>query len=168
MFPADKALFGTITLGDTLLFKSMESDYGILPMPKWDEQQTRYYTMIDGHGPLIAIPTTSADNDDMIGTIMEALAAESYKQVIPAYYEIAFKNKQLRDEESIQMLDDYIKPGVLFDFGFIYDGWSGFAFWLSNILQPKKSEFASYYESKERAVTKYYEKVIAAHDDYTG
>ena len=168
MFPEDKAVFGTITLGDTIIFKAMESDYGLLPMPKWDEAQEKYCTMIDGHGPLMAIPTTSAQNDDMIGTIMEVLAAESYKQVIPAYYDIALKNKQLRDEESIQMLDDYIKPGVLFDFGFIYDGWSGFAFWLSNILQPKKSEFASYYESKERAVTKYYEKVIAAHDDYMG
>jgi len=168
MFPVDKALFGMIILGDTIIFKSMESDFGLLPLPKWDEGQDGYYTMIDGHGPLIAIPTTSAGNDDMIGTIMEALAAGSYKQVIPAYYEISLKNKQLRDEESIQMLDDYIKPGVLFDFGFIYDGWSGFAFWLSNILQPKKSEFASYYESKERAVTKYYDKVIAAHDNYAG
>ena len=168
MFPEDKAVFGTIILADTLMLKSMESDYGVLPMPKWNEEQDRYHTMIDGHGPLMAIPTTSAQNDDMIGTIMEALAAGSYKLVIPAYYEIAFKNKQLRDEESIQMLDDYIKPGVLFDFGFIYDGWSGFAFWLSNILQPKKSEFASYYESKERAVTKYYDKVIAAHDNYAG
>ena len=168
MFPESRAVFATVILADTLLCKSMESDFGLLPMPKWDEDQDKYYTMIDGHGPLMAIPTTSADNIEMIGTIMEVMAAESYKQVIPAYYDIAFKNKQLRDEESIQMLDDYIKPGVLFDFGFIYDGWQGFAFWLQNILQPKKSEFTSYYESKERAVTKYYDKVIAAHENYGG
>ncbi|MCL2813065.1 MAG: hypothetical protein FWD23_00540 [Oscillospiraceae bacterium] len=168
MFPENRAVFATFVLADTLLCKSMEADFGLLPMPKWDEKQDKYYTMLDGHGPLMAIPTTSADNTEMIGTIMEVLAAESYKQVIPAYYEIAFKNKQLRDEESIQMLDDYIKPGVLFDFGFIYDGWQGFAFWLQNILQPQKSEFASYYESKEKAVTKYYDKVIAAHENYTG
>ena len=166
MFPNNLAVFCSIVLGDTLIFKAMESDYGILPMPKWNEQQDKYYTMIDGHGPLMAIPTTSADNSEMIGVIMEVMAAESYKQVIPAYYDIAFKNKQLRDEESIQMLDDYIKPGVLFDFGFIYDGWNGFAFWLSNILQPKKSEFVSYYESKEKAVMKYYGKIIAAHENY--
>jgi len=166
MFPDNKAVFGTLTLCETLLLRSMEEDYGILPMPKWDEGQDRYHTMIDGHGPLMAIPMTSAENIEMIGTMMEVLAAESYKQVIPAYYEISLKNKQLRDEESIQMLDDYIKPGVLFDFGFIYDGWSGFAFWLSNILQTKKSEFASYYEKSERAVTNYYEKVIAVHDNY--
>ena len=167
LFPNNRVVFGTITLGDTLLFKAMEADYGLLPMPKWNETQDKYYTMIDGHGPLMAIPMTSSDNAEMIGTIMEVMAAESYKQVIPAYYDIALKNKQLRDDESVQMLDDYIKPGVLFDFGFIYDGWQGFAFWLSNILQPKKSEFVSYFESKERAVTKYYDKVIAVHEDYS-
>jgi hypothetical protein len=97
---------------------------------------------------------------------MEIMATESYKQVLPAYYDIAFKNKQLRDEESIQMLDDYIRTGVLFDFGFIYDGWSGYAFWLQNILQPKRSDFVSYFERNERAVTRYYERVIAAHENY--
>ena len=165
MFPENKALFASIVLSDTLILKSMEADFGVLPMPKWNEEQDKYYTMIDGHGSLMAIPTTSETDIEMIGTVLEAMAAESFKQVIPAYYDIALKNKQLRDEESIQMLDDYIKTGVLFDFGFIYDGWSGFAFWLSNILQTKKSDFASYYESKERAVTRYYEKVIAAHEN---
>ena len=163
MFPQDRAVFGQIILGDTLLFREMESDFGILPLPKWDERQENYLTMIDGHGPLMGIPVTAADNLDMIGTIMTAMAAESFRHVLPAYYYVAFHNMQLRDEDSIEMLDNFIRPGVVFDFGFIFDGWSGFGFWLDNILRSRSTDFASFFERHEPAVTRHYERVIEAH-----
>ena len=48
--------------------------------------------------------------------ILEALACESYKSVVPAYYEIALKTKYTRDEDSARMLDIIFENRV-FDLG---------------------------------------------------
>ena len=37
--------------------------------------------------------------------ILEALASESRRTVIPAYYEVSLKGRTVRDEESQEMLD---------------------------------------------------------------
>lgn len=165
MFRENKTLFAQGCIGETnSMLRDYEGNYGILPMPKWDEKQDIYRTMVDGHGPLIGIPMTSSDNAEMIGVIMEAMTAESYKQVIPVYFDIALKYKQLRDEDSYLMLD-YIKNGITFDFGYLYDGWKGFGFYLGEILRSKKSDFTSYYEKKERTVIKYFESVFEVHEN---
>jgi ABC-type glycerol-3-phosphate transport system substrate-binding protein len=139
MFTNNRAVFIGAGIGAGKSFRDKEEDFGLLPMPKWKEDQEKYHSQMGGHGSIMAIPRTSADNDEMIGTIMEALAAESNKKVIPAYYEITLKNKQLRDEESIEMLE-IIRNGVLFEFGYVYDGWQAFGDWLGNLLKSKKSD----------------------------
>ena len=60
--------------------------------------------MVDGSHDILAVPIT-ATNLERTGIITEALSAESYKRVIPAYYETALKTKYARDDESVQMLD---------------------------------------------------------------
>ena len=45
---------------------------------------------------------------DRIGVILESLSYEGYKSVISAYYDTMLKNKLMRDEDSIEMLDEYI------------------------------------------------------------
>lgn len=159
MFKNGQVIFSTGMFCDALVrFKDMEDDYGIIPYPKWDEKQDRYYTMIDGHGPLLAILTTHPD-PEMVGIITEAMSAESYNLVTPAYYEVALKIKYSRDEESVKMLD-LIKDGIKYDFGYIYDGWQGFAFSLQELFASQKKDFASHYEKKEKSALKYYNKII--------
>ena len=34
--------------------------------------------------------------------------------------------------------------GRTFDFGYVYDGWKGYAFLLQNLISAKKSDFASH------------------------
>ncbi|HPT84366.1 MAG TPA: hypothetical protein PK778_00005, partial [Bacillota bacterium] len=53
-----------------------------------------------------------------------------------------------------------------FDFGYMYDGWNGMAFYLQNLLSAKNTNFASYYRSNETKAISYYEKVIQAYLDY--
>ena len=159
MFKNGQIIFSTGMFCDALVrFKDMEDDYGIIPFPKWDEQQDKYYTMIDGHGPLLAILTTHRD-PEMVGIITEAMSAESYNLVSPAYYEVALKIKYSRDEESVKMLD-LIKDGIKYDFGYIYDGWQGFAFSLQELFANQKKDFTSHYEKKENSALKYYNKII--------
>lgn len=147
-------------------FREIEDDYGFLPYPKWDEAQSGYYTMIDGHGPLFAIPLT-INNPEFVGIITEAMSAEGYKIITPAYYDVALKTKFTRDEESAEMID-LILAGRVFDFGYLYDGWNGMAFYLQNLLgfNTQTKDFSSFYAKKEKAVVKYYDKILKAYDEY--
>jgi len=99
-------------------YRNAEFDFGIIPIPKYDETQEKYLTMINEHASAMAVPKFNY-NLEMTGKIVEALAAESYKQLVPAYYEVALKTKYSRDEESVRMLD-LIFEGVVYDFGLLY------------------------------------------------
>jgi hypothetical protein len=75
--------------------------------------------MINEHASAMAIPSYNK-NLEMTGKIIETLSAESHKQLVPAYYEVALKIKYSRDEESVRMLD-LIFEGVVYDFGLLYN-----------------------------------------------
>ena len=106
--------------------RDMEYAYGVLPMPKYDEKQKDYYTVVDGGADILTVPAT-AQNTDMIGAAVEALSALSYKEVLPAYINMALEQKGTRDEESIEMLRSILDSRVI-DFSYLYDcgkGWIG-------------------------------------------
>ena len=144
--------------------RDMKDDYGILPYPKWDENQDKYYTMVDGSHDVLAVPITVSD-PERTGIITEALCAESYKQVVPAYYETALKTKYTRDDESIAMIDMIVNSRV-FDLGYVYDGWKGASFIFQNLISNNNPNFESKWASSESAITKYYQSVIDYFENY--
>ena len=160
IFEQGRALFYNGFLCDANGFRDMTDDYGILPMPKYDEQQDKYYTTIRGDNLLFGIPATVTEADfEFVGAISETLSFESYKTVRPAVYDITLKLKGMRDDASMEILD-IVTSGIKLDFGFVYHGWKGFGFVIWDMLDAKNKDFASYYEKKEAAVTKYYDEVI--------
>ena len=112
----------------------------------------------------LAVPKTLSEEDyEFFGIITEALSAESWKTAHPAYYDVALKVKGARDEQSVRMLDLVMNSRV-YDFGYVYDNWQGMAFTVQFMLLKGDTNFQSYYEKKEAAAVKYYDKVIAAFD----
>jgi len=140
--------------------RDMEEDYGIIPFPKWDEEQAAYKTTIDGSFDVLSIPTTVRDIE-MAGLLTEALSAYSWKNVLPVFYDISLKVKGSRDEESIAMIDTILDSRVV-DFSFMYTGFDGFNFILSDMLSQKKNgnNFASTYASKVRGAQRLYDKAL--------
>ncbi len=153
---------GRIDHGNRL--RDMDDDYGIIPYPKWDEAQANYATMVDGAHGVLVVPITNGDLDT-VGLITEAMNAESYKRIIPVYYDITLKDKGARDEESIALLDKIVDSRV-FDLGYVYDGWSGASFFFQDLISKNDSNLASYWTKKEKAVTKQYQKVIDFFTNY--
>ncbi|MGN1128702.1 MAG: hypothetical protein ACI4T6_07075 [Candidatus Flemingiibacterium sp.] len=105
MFLNGNALFQTTSFGllDTGYYRDMKIDYGILPHPKWDENQDSYYTRVEG-GRIFGIPITTPDTE-FTGVMLEALSASAHENVIPSYFEVCLKTKYTRDDESAQMFD---------------------------------------------------------------
>ncbi len=97
--------------------RDMDSDFGIIPFPKYDESQANYLSRVEG-GMVTIIPKTN-NKLEMTGAVLEALAYESRETVIPAYYDIALKGKYARDPESVEMLD-LIFAGRIYDLGDTY------------------------------------------------
>ena len=114
MFCDGKALFTDSSCFQISLTRDAATDFGIIPYPKYDETQDKYYSRIEGC-ELFRVPLTNAD-PEMTSVILEAMACESRKIVIPAYYEVALKVKFTRDEESSKMLDIAFENCV-FDYG---------------------------------------------------
>ena len=121
------------TMGD------MEDDYGIVPLPKWSEEQTQYYSMQDGYG--ISVPLACSTDMERVCVIKEAMAAESLNIVRPAYYENALKNRYVRDETSVEMLD-IITNGNVADLG-QSPWWDIVRTPWQNTLQQPSPDFAS-------------------------
>jgi hypothetical protein len=94
----------------------MKDTYSILPYPKWDSAQELYLTNADDKFQVFSIPKTASDTE-FIGTIFEAMSAESYKSVYPAYYDVALKGKYSSDPMTANMID-LIMSGRKFEFSF--------------------------------------------------
>lgn len=113
-FSKNTGLFAATVIGRVQNLRTMETDYGLLPFPKYDEEQDQYYSrVVDGW--LHVVPITNPD-PERTSVIMEALASGTARHIIPAYYDNVISMKALRDEESIEMLD-IIRSTRILDLG---------------------------------------------------
>ncbi|MHB1154558.1 MAG: hypothetical protein ACYCWE_03380 [Eubacteriales bacterium] len=127
--------------------RNVETAIGILPIPKYEESQVSYTSMINPNGValLLGISATSEDIE-RTAIITEALMAESYYTVKPAYYNTVLQHKLLRDEESFEMLDYILINRISPDLGYVY----AYGNLLANLMKTVVTgtgNFASVYES---------------------
>ncbi|MBR5452739.1 MAG: hypothetical protein IKV54_01535, partial [Clostridia bacterium] len=88
---------------ESTTLRNMQSDYGILPFPKYDEKQDGYYSFAHDSYVSFAIPRTNR-NYNASGAVLEALASYTYRETEPAYLDTALKGKYMSDPQSRRML----------------------------------------------------------------
>lgn len=163
IFTEDRALFYPDVLNKAQKYRGMETDFGIIPYPMWDEAQTGYYTMsMDGYS--IAVIPLDAPKPEMSGAVIDVLSALSYDKVVPAYYEMALKSKFARDNESGEMLD-LIREGVTVNFGYFYHCDIDTGRFMRVLLEQENSNFASYYAANEKAYNRNLNKILKTYAD---
>lgn len=121
-FAAGKQLF---TIGGALViteFADMEDAFGILPMPKWNTDQSRYFHIIDTPCPMMGIPNTKADATD-VGYMLEYFSYEGQQTISPTFKDRMLKRRYAQDSDSGDMLD-IIYANKCFDLGFVAN-WGG-------------------------------------------
>ncbi len=118
MFINEQLLFFSEKLGNAATMKDMQSEYGILPFPKYDEAQENYIS--SARDALSAILVVSDITDPtMVGTVTEALCMIGYQKITPSYYETSLKLKYLSDPTAMSMLD-LIRDTMTFEFAATY------------------------------------------------
>ena len=155
-FKEDRAIFAQTYMGDVKNnLRSMESDYIILPFPKYDEEQDTYRNLVNGWSScFMAIP----DNTDVdeVGFFAEALCYDAYVNVRPAVYDNLLKTKLARDERSTNMID-VIYAGLYIDFGAICN-FGGMNASLGDAVykgEPLASSLASKQSAAEQAIEEF-------------
>jgi len=119
MWKNNQGLFWTTLVHQLPNIREMESDFGVLPYPKLNEEQDNYYTCIAPYNSqFICIPLIQNDVE-RTGVITEALAYYGQKVVLPALYDVTLVGQSTRDEESEPMLD-IIFANLVYDIGYYY------------------------------------------------
>jgi ABC-type glycerol-3-phosphate transport system substrate-binding protein len=153
-------------LGGINYLRDMEDDYGIVPMPMLDENQSGYSTYAHDGFSVFGIPSTCLIPETS-AAYLEAMCAESYRSVMPSYFETAIKVKYSRDDLTSEMLDIII-AGVRLDIAYVYSNKLGSvcAIFRDIFLSPANCGKAmSTVASKEKSVNSALTKLIAAYDE---
>ncbi|MBQ7321799.1 MAG: hypothetical protein IJW99_06860 [Clostridia bacterium] len=104
-FMESRSLFRVEQLYGLQQIREAEFEYGILPAPKYDEEQEFYYSYVHPkQSQAICIPITNA-RMDLTGAILEDAAYQSYLRIRPAYYDVTLQGKLARNEDTVEMLN---------------------------------------------------------------
>jgi len=164
MFSNNQALFYSGLFRHMLQFRNMETDFGILPMPKLDESQSDYCTPANTWWSIFVCVPVIQENPERTAVILEALAAESRYTLRPAFYEKSLIGKHTRDAESEAMLDIIFETRV-YDFGWYYQI-GGLDMGMINIIRNKGGNFTSTVERAAGKVEKDIQKVNNAFGEF--
>ncbi len=118
-FSSDTILFMPLWFKICESLRDMESGYGVIPYPKYDESQENYRSLVHDTASLYFLPQTCGHVEETCA-VLEAMCAESYRTVTPAYYEVALKRQYARDDISANMID-LIHDTSMTDFGYVYN-----------------------------------------------
>lgn len=103
LFIEGGALYNIVRVAFMHFYRDMDIDYGIIPYPKWDAAQDKYYSRTEG--AYIHVYPVTLTQYELAGAVTEAMACASLNDIVPVYYDVLLKNKYTRDENSVAMLD---------------------------------------------------------------
>ncbi|MBQ3708211.1 MAG: hypothetical protein II889_09930, partial [Clostridia bacterium] len=124
----------------------------------------KYYSTSTDIFSLMLFPSTVTDLD-FVGCVTEAMCMVNSATVIPAYYDIALKDKYNRDQQSAEMLD-IIRDSLIFDVGYLNSfalNTAGHLF--VQLVREGRADFASAYAKNEKVYLKKLEKMLEAYED---
>ena len=164
MFAENRLLFYPDRLSSARSLREIVSDFMIIPYPKFDVTDTRYYSHVHD-GMLLCVPTTCALPETMLGAVMEELAYQGYKYMTPAFFEVAMKAKYMRDSDDISMqVIELIRESMTTDFTYVYMGMlEGGGTIMHSLLQERSFRLASAYQKIEGSVESALQSLIDAY-----
>ncbi|MBR4185756.1 MAG: hypothetical protein IKQ87_08295 [Clostridia bacterium] len=156
VFNEGRAYFCGITFQKIETFlRDMEDDYGVLPNPKYDENQANYSTCVSGAGSMVVVPVSCTD-PAFVGAMMEAMAAISYDMITPDLIHVLASTKNVRDEESSQIVQMIIRNrnhDTARNHDIQCDRY------VENMIPKKDKEVASFFAKNEKMWNKNVEKL---------
>jgi hypothetical protein len=97
---------------------------GVLPMPKLNTDQENYYAPLCSQSTVMCIPKCTLDRE-MSEFFFEVITATGQEYVMAKYHETLsgylYDDGKTSRADALEMLTDYVFPGMSYDQGFMYD-----------------------------------------------
>ena len=152
-----------------MYMRDMKDDFGILPMPKYNEEQDGYRTALSGASLLMGIPVIASDTElEYISIITEAMAKKSNDVLRHAVYDTVMEGQIIREDDNEAAYTSFrtIVDSLYADFVFIYAGGvNGYYGEIHMLMENRSSDFSSMYKRNTNRVTSYYQGIL---DMYAG
>ena len=101
---------------------NMKDDRGILPVPKYDSNQTEYYSSAQTAYNIICVPRTSDKAQmEFVSAVLEDMNYQSYKALRPYYFQYICKARYVENSVSVKMFD-LVLDSLKFDLATVFDG----------------------------------------------
>lgn len=156
------SLMSLVGINEIETLRTMETDFGILPLPKYNEEQDKYCEL--SMSGFIVVPLSVCDVE-LTGKAAELLSYYSAEIFTPVFYDLILNTKYARDTESADMLD-IIFDGIVFDYAMVYGGYNEISYSFMHILKKKDTPVVSYFEKNTKKNQKMYDKLYDAFKDY--
>ena len=120
MFCENRAMFLIRPIQSLFLMRDMEADFGILPVPKLNENQASYGTAVNPYAATFMCWPVIAADTSRSAVVSEMMAWESHYNVIDPLYENILGSKLIRDDGASAMLD-IVFDNIVYDIGLIWN-----------------------------------------------
>lgn len=158
IFAEGRSLFAdTVLTNYGIYFTEMEDDFGIVPLPKYNEEQESYKSYLGYTIPMMFITGNTSD-PERTGTIMEAYCTASYDHVTPQMFEVVTKLKNARDEDSAEMIEIIIRNKIVDPIHFY--AVAGYGDFGRNLVVKMNANVSSELKSYEKVAEKTWAKII--------
>ena len=157
IFPSSRAAFLGGELKDAQVFREMEDEFGVLPLPKYDESQDQYFTTLDFQMMTFSIPYTQPAPEDA-ALLLDALSFETNENILDLFLGNRIEQKGLRNADSIEMLH-IIYEGLGIDLGEAFDLFGTVATDIKHNIPQGITEFASLIERNKKPIVKQMNKL---------
>lgn len=149
LFGAGRSLFLMDELKGGISLRNSDVDFGLLPAPKYTEDQESYITDLTQRTMFFCIPVSNT-HADKTGIVIDALTYASQQNIVPEFFDGYLAHKGLRDEDSYEMLQ-IMSEGMSMDVGVVY-GWCMDLVSSMNSNIVSRSPLASLIQSNKEAI----------------
>ena len=131
--------------GDAI--RSMPEEYGVVPIPKFSEDQKEYRSQMHDGFTIACLPNTvSEGRANMLSAVLECMGSISYNDVRPTYYDTILRTQIAKDPQSAHMMDIIIN-GIYIDAGIVYSHSMGsFHQGLQQMMDARNNDTVSRYK----------------------
>ena len=155
-FERQRALFGDSEVAKANRMRQLDFNFGVLPLPKYDESQERYYTTLSYPASGISIPVT-CKTPERSAAIGDAVNYLFYENVWDVFRGVTLESKNLRNDDSIEMLGYILNsayPEVYSEFSVGTDFFTEMSTKLRNGDTSIASTFATYEKQMKENIEK--------------
>ncbi len=157
IFGNGRSLFLMDELKGGISLRDSDVDFGLLPAPKYTEDQESYITDLTQRTMFFCMPVSNTHAEET-GVVIDALTYESQQKVVPEFFDGYIAHKGLRDEDSYEMAQ-IMESTMCMDVGVVYN-------WCMDLINSmnqnirSRSPLASLIQSNKEAINTTIEEFI--------